>query len=27
VAAAFTAVMTLLYYLSRSGLLGGRRND
>lgn len=27
VAAAITALMTLLYYLMRSGLLGGRRND
>ncbi len=27
VAAAITALMTLLYYLIRSGLLGGRRND
>ncbi len=27
VAAAITSLMTLLYYLMRSGLLGGRRND
>jgi len=27
VAAAVTALLTLLYYLIRSGLLGGRRND
>ncbi len=27
VAAAVTALLTLLYYLFRSGLLGGRRND
>lgn len=27
VAAAMTALLTLLYYLMRSGLLGGRRND
>jgi len=27
VAAAVMALMTLLYYLMRSGLLGGRRND
>jgi len=27
VASAFTALMTLLYYLLRSGLLGGRRNN
>lgn len=27
VAAAFTALMTLLYYLIQAGLLGGRRND
>jgi hypothetical protein len=27
VAAAITAVLTLLYYLMRLGLLGGRRND
>ena len=27
VASAVTALMTLLYYLVRSGLLGGRRND
>ena len=27
VAAVFTSLMTLLYYLLRSGLLGGRRND
>jgi Zn-dependent membrane protease YugP len=27
VAAAITALLTLLYYLMRSGLLGGRRND
>jgi Zn-dependent membrane protease YugP len=26
-ASAFTAIMTLLYYLARAGLLGGRRND
>jgi Zn-dependent membrane protease YugP len=27
VASAFTAIMTLLYYLLQAGLLGGRRND
>jgi hypothetical protein len=27
VASVFTALMTLLYYLIRSGLIGGRRND
>jgi Zn-dependent membrane protease YugP len=27
VASAFTALMTLLYYLMRAGLLGGRRSD
>ena len=27
VAAAVSALMTLLYYLMRAGLLGGRRND
>jgi len=27
VASALSALLTLLYYLLRSGLLGGRRND
>ena len=27
VAAAFSTLLTLLYFLMRSGLLGGRRND
>jgi len=27
VAAALTALLTLLYYLMRAGLLGGRRQD
>lgn len=27
VAGAFTAIMTLLYYLARAGLIGGRRDD